>query len=103
MALFKRKRGFERATAVFDQQSRAGVWTPLIKLLAVILVPLFLLWFFGQPAMLVEYNYTGPRSDPTMSNCHYLTVEGWKSAFPAHGRCPFLTTFPINIRNFLGV
>lgn len=77
--------------------------TMLVKLAMVPLIPLVLLWWFGSPAMLTTYKYYGSRTNPVMSDCNYIAIDGWHVVNPRfrQRRCPFLTLLPIDVKAFL--
>lgn len=113
MALFKRKpRAFDfnpSGTPILDGQTRYFLWWAIAKVLALPLILFLTLWWFGQPALLFDYNYRGSASNRSYINCRYLAPTGWKTIWPAgtpelsdYG-CPAIAFVPIDIQRFLGV
>ena len=75
----------------------------LLKLAAMPLVPLAFLAVFGGPALLTSYEYRGRASAPNMTQCDYLTLQGWRVVRPSHGvnQCAGITLLPFDMRAFL--
>lgn len=102
MAFNRRGRDPTNTTPHLSRKMSASYWWSIIKTGLIFGLPLAALLTYGQPALLIKYGHTGPRSDPYMTRCLYRSVAQWHDVTPAYGRCPYLTTFPINIHNILG-
>jgi len=105
MAFFKRGDVPVNTSPHLTQQLKNSPLKMLLKLLLVPLIPLGLLWWFGSPALLTKYQYNGSHSSPVMSECNYLTLNGWQVVYPSYGynQCPIITLLPFDVKAFLEV
>lgn len=105
MALFRRGESRVETSPHLRRRLKNNPLKMLLKLAAVPLIPLGLLWYFGGPALLTTYKYHGSHDAPMMSECNYLTLNGWRVVTPGYGynQCPGLTLLPFDIKSFLEV
>ena len=84
-------------TPVFDRSMKAQVYGGLLKITCIILVPLFLLIWFGHPALRVSYTWNGNKYSPFYYECKYLAYDGMHRIWPKQpgGPCPLITFFPV--------
>lgn len=101
MAFFKRGDTPETTSPHLTRRLQNNPLKMLLKLAAVPLIPLGLLWWFGGPAILTTYQHRGSH----MSECNYLTLNGWRVVHPHYGvnQCPGLTLLPFDMNSFLEV
>jgi hypothetical protein len=105
MRVFRKgARKFDSATPVTNRRTRDGAIGLIVKISSFVVVPLFLLWQVGQPAVLIQYDYRGSNSGPRWKTaCHFVSLTGWHQMAALNGECPVVTAVPINILEFLGV
>lgn len=90
-------------THVLNRQSKYLFVVTLTKTLAVPTVVFGSLWWFGQPALRIQYEWSGSRSHPIYRQCDYLTLfNGWRDVRPRYGYCPLITSFPFELHHLTG-
>ena len=54
------------------------------------------LYFFGSPALLIQYTYTGSQDAKLYHHCTYLSLNGWHEVLPGYSfnQCPTLKFVP---------
>jgi len=117
MTLFERLKPLVRfrqnkhpnTTPVFDQSNRNALIGGGLKLLAIPLVPLALLLWFGHPALRLSYQWNGNDRSPVYYSCNYLAADGWhvhRPAFDARAgntQCPAVIFLPFTLTDLKGV
>lgn len=105
MAINKRGDSPVNTSPHLTQQLKNNPLKMLLKLAMVPLIPLGLLWYFGGPALLTTYQYSGSHSSPVMSECNYITLNGWRVVHPSYGynQCSIITLLPFDVKAFLEV
>lgn len=105
MALFKRTSARANTTPVLDRGSGQSFGVSLTKVLAVPIILLGSLSYFGSPALRMSYRWNGNYQAPVYSECIYLNLtSGWQRVHPSYGvnNCLLVHLFPFNISVFLG-
>ncbi len=95
----------DRTTPNLDRKMSGAFAWPIIKLSAVIIIPLALLLIYGQPALRIQYWYHGSRDYPMYTRCQYLTLlDGWRDIRPPFGvnNCPLVGFFPFHFSDLTG-
>lgn len=87
-------------TPVLDR-TPATFWPGLLKALAIPILALLLLAWFGQPALRWQYWYRGSDAHPLFERCLYLTLlDGWRdlrvTARDGEDPCPVIRLFPFD-------
>nr|WP_306266993.1 amino acid transporter [Pararhizobium sp. IMCC3301] len=104
MAFSKRTPVRANTTPVLDRNTKHSFWAALAKVIAVPMIPLLLLMWFGSPALRMSYRWNGDHQASVYSHCLYLNLmSGWEHVDPLYGvnNCPLITFFPFNIVNFI--
>jgi len=105
VSLFKRTPARANTTPVLDRGSGQSPLLSLAKVLAVPLIPLLLLMWFGSPALRMSYTWNGNKYAPVYSECLYLNlISGWEKIYPSFGvnNCPLVGFFPFDITTLIG-
>ena len=104
MAFFKRAPANKRPGLVPEQISAPSFRWTLAKFIALPLIPVLLLMWFGSPALRITYVWNGNDDYPVFSECIYLNLfSGWEQIYPAPGvnNCALARFFPFHITNLL--
>lgn len=105
MAFSKSTPARANTTPVLDRSAGQSFWASLAKVIAIPMIPLLLLMWFGSPALRMSYRWNGNEHAPVYSECLYLDLtSGWQEIIPPFGvnNCPLVGFFPFNISNFIG-
>jgi len=90
-------------TPIADRKFGLLPWGSLIRFGLIFGVPLALLFIYGQPALRIQYQWSGNRAHPIYHQCDYLTLfNGWRDVHPRFGYCPLVTTFPFELSHLIG-
>lgn len=104
MAQSKRTPASGSTTPALDRNTKHSFWIGLAKVIAVPMIPLLLLAWFGSPALRMSYRWDGNHQAPVYSHCLYLNLtSGWEYVDPRYGvnNCPLIAFFPFDIINFI--
>lgn len=98
MTLFWRNvtRGRANTTPTFDQGAKPSFWLALVKTAAALLIPAGLAIWYGQPALKIQYTYSGSYTSPTYHTCLYRSLLRWHDIQPLDGACPLVIYLPLN-------
>lgn len=103
MAFRKRIPKRINTTPVLDRQGKYSFAVTLAKTLVVPAVVFGSLLWFGQPALRIQYEWSGSRAHPIYHQCDYLTLlNGWRDVHPRYGYCPLITSFPFELSHLTG-
>ena len=105
MAFYKRAPVRKQSVPVPDQIPGPSFRWTLAKFIALPLIPVLLLVWFGSPALRVTYVWNGNDRAPVYSECLYLNLtSGWQRVHPPYAvnNCPLVAFAPFNITNFFG-
>lgn len=104
MALFNRLRGTRHSrgqpiastTPIYDRSVRTQIYFGLVKLTALIILPLALLSWYGHPALRTSYSWNGNSYAPAYYRCHYVAYDGMHRLFPERpgDPCPVVIFLP---------
>lgn len=89
-------------TPVFDRAAKPSLVWGTVKFCAVPALAFGALLYFGEPALRVQYSYTGSYTSPTYHQCLYRTLRRWHDVHPTWGECPLVIFVPVHITDFLG-
>lgn len=90
-------------TPIADGKYKYSLSSTLLKLGLMVTIPIGLLHFYGQPALRIQYEWSGSRTHPIHHQCDYLTLfDGWRDVRPRYGYCPLITSFPFELHHLTG-
>jgi hypothetical protein len=100
------KRTDSRYLPVFTASMRPTFGTGILKVSAVVAIPILGLMWFGQPALLFQYWWHGSPLYPVYEKCLYIApLDGWHLVFPDYRDnpriCPTVRFFHVDIRKLL--
>ena len=108
MAFFGRKTQLRvnprhsQTTPVFDRTTKSGFWSGLVKFLSLPVGIGAALLYFGEPALRVQYIYSGSLSSPTYHDCTYRSLLNWHEVRPLDGECPVVVFLPVKFTKLIG-
>ncbi len=86
-------------TPITRRMAKKSLWRSSSMTLLVITAFCGALYWFGSPALRIEYTYSGSKDYRNYHYCLYLSLNGWHRIKPYYGvnQCPILTFVPLRL------